>query len=76
MAIIQTPLGVWESTASVCQGHEAEYRAKHQAQRAFVMQTLPPFMERGLDGLFHSYWQAAQNNGCKCIVKEVEIENS
>lgn len=73
MAIIQTPLGVWESTASVCKGHEAEWRARRQAQSAFAMAIMPPFMTKGLDSLVHSLWDAAQNNGCKCIVREVEI---
>lgn len=76
MAIIQTPLGVWESTASVCQGHEAEYRARRQAERAFAMEALPQFMTKGLDGLIDSFWRAAQTNGCKCIVREVDIENT
>lgn len=72
MAIVQTPLGVWDSTASVCSGPEAEYRARRQAERAFVMETLPPFMTRGLDGLIDSYWRAAQTNGCQCIVRSGE----
>lgn len=74
MAIVQTPLGVWESTASVCTGHEAELRAKRQAQRAFVIENMPPFMTKNLDMLIDSFWRAAANNGCKCIVKEVNIE--
>jgi hypothetical protein len=74
MAIIHTPLGVWESTASVCQGHEAEYRARRKAEVAFCMEAMPPFMKTGLNGLVDSFWRAAQINGCKCIVREVEIE--
>ena len=76
MAIVQTPLGVWESTASVCTGREADIRARRQAQRAFVLETMPPFMTKGLDVLIDSYWRAAQTNGCQCVVREVEIDTA
>jgi hypothetical protein len=74
LAIIKTPLGVWESTASVCSGHEAEYRARRQAQMKFMEQVLPPFMKTGLMNLTSAYWEAARVNGCECLVQEVEID--
>lgn len=76
LAVIETPLGVWESTACLCSGHEAEFRARRNAQRAFVLETLPPFMKDNLETLFDIYWRTAVQNGCKCIVKEVTLEQS
>ena len=73
LAVVQTPLGVWESTACVCTGHEAEYRAKRQAQRAFMKENLPPFMTQYTDSLVDFYWRAAERNGCLLIVKEVDL---
>lgn len=73
LAMVETPQGVWESTATVCMGHEAEYRAKAGARSKFCMQIMPPFMTRGLDGLVDSYWRAAQANGCKLIVREITV---
>ncbi len=75
LAIVSTPLGVWESTATVCSGHEAEYRAKNGARYKFATEAMPPFMKTGLSGLVDSFWCAAQTNGCKLIVREIEIEN-
>jgi hypothetical protein len=76
MAIITTPLGVWDSTATVCVGHEAEARARRWAQNKFIAECLPPFMRKGVDGAHYALWSLAQENGCKCIVQEVEIEDT
>lgn len=76
MAIVKTPLGVWDNTASVCIGHEAEYRAKARAKRLFVADALPPFMTAHIDMLVDSYWRAAQMNGCEMIVREVDVDSS
>lgn len=75
IAMVETPLGVWESTATVCMGHEAEFRAKDGARHKFAAEALPTFMQKGLNTITDSFWRAAQNNGCKMIVKEIEIEN-
>lgn len=74
MAIVETPLGVWESTAAVCTGREAEYRAKQWAKSKFAREILPPFIEKGIDTVVESVWRAATNNGCRLIVREIEIE--
>lgn len=73
MAIIETPSGVWESTAAVCSGNEAEYRAKSWAKMKFLQQSIPPFMTKNLNYLEHSFWEVARASGCKCIVREIEI---
>lgn len=75
-AMVQTPLGVWENTATICTGHEAEYWAKAGARSKFCMDIMPPFMKSGLDMLVDSYWQAAHNNGCKLIVREIDITSA
>lgn len=75
LAMVETPLGVWENTATVCEGHEAEYRARAGAKMKFAIDAMPPFMKTGLDLLVDSYWRAAQHNGCKLIVREIEPEN-
>lgn len=46
MAIVTTPNGVWDSTATVCIGHDAEIRARRWAQNKFIAECLPPFMRR------------------------------
>lgn len=74
IAIVETPLGVWESTAAVCTGHEAEYRAKQWAKSKFAREILPPFIEKGIDTVVESVWRAATNNGCRLIGREIEIE--
>lgn len=73
MAIVQTPLGVWDTTAAVCEGHEAEYRAKHRARFLFARDAAPPFMQKMTDGYVDAFWRAAEHNGCKLIVREVEL---
>ena len=73
LAMVKTPLGVWDSTACVCSGHEAEYRARSWAKLKFFEQVCPPFMTKGLDGAAASFWSAAQANGCSLIEREVEI---
>jgi hypothetical protein len=75
LAVITTPLGMWENTATICTGHEAEYRAKESAKRKFMESALPSFMAKGLDYLVDAYWRAAQNNGCDCVVKELDINH-
>lgn len=74
LAMVSTPLGVWESTACVCSGHEAEYRARVWAKAKFFEQVCPPFMTKGLEMAADSFWRAAQNNGCKLIGREIEID--
>lgn len=74
IAIVETPLGVWESTAAVCTGREAEYRAKQWAKSKFAREILPPFIEKGIDTVVESVWRAATNNGCLLIGREIEIE--
>lgn len=76
LAVIQTPLGVWESTAAVCTGNEAEYRARSMAWNNFMREAIPHFMTRGLESLAHSFRSTAENNGCKAIVREVDISTS
>jgi len=76
LAMVSTPLGVWESTASVCSGHEAEYRARRNAKMSFCQQIMPPFMTRNLDMVADSLWRAAENNGCKLIEREIEISTT
>ena len=73
MAVIETPRGVWESTATVCVGHEAEYRARQNAWNKFMAEAIPDFMTKGLDGLRHSFENAARSNGCRAIVTEVDL---
>lgn len=74
LAIVQTPLGVWEDTATVCTGHEAMYAAKRGAKAKFVRNALPPFMTESLELLVESFWRAAEKNGCRLIVREISIE--
>jgi len=76
MAVIETPRGVWESTATVCTGHEAEFRARQYAWNKFMAEAIPDFMTKGLDGLRHSFERAAQSNGCRAIVTEVELSTA
>ncbi len=75
MAIIETPNGVWESTATVCSGHEAEVRARRGAEMSFVAAIVPQFMRKGLERAHWSLWECARENGCKCVVQEVEIND-
>lgn len=74
MAIVKTPTGVWDSTAAVCTGHEAEHRARRMAQNKFLAECLPVFMRKGVDGAHYALWTLAQENGCSCIVQAVEID--
>lgn len=76
LAVVSTPKGVWESTASVCVGHEAEHRARQLAKFAFARDVLPPFMTQGISYLADSLWRAAETNGCRLVVREVEIEDA
>jgi hypothetical protein len=76
LAIVLTPLGAWESTASVCTGHEGQYRAREMAKNKFLTENLPPFMKTGLGLLADSYWRAAQSNGCRILEREIEIEQT
>ena len=73
LAIVKTPLGIWDSTAAVCEGHEPEYRAKQRAKFLFIKDILPPFMKVDLNGLADRYWQCAVANGCEMIVRELDI---
>lgn len=75
VAIVATPTGMWDSTATVCTGHEAEYRARRLAQNKFLAECLPPFMRKSVDSVHYALWGVAQENGCKCLVKEVEIDD-
>lgn len=75
MAIVTTPTGAWESTATVCTGHEAEYRARRMSQVKFLTECLPPFMRKGVSDSHYALWELAQENGCKCLVQAVEIDD-
>lgn len=75
LAIVKTPTGVWDSTATVCTGHEAEYRARRFAQNKFIAECLPPFMRKGVDNSHYALWSMARENGCSCLVQEVEIDD-
>ena len=76
MAIVVTPNGAWDRTAAVCTGHEAEYRARRWAQMKFIGEMLPQFMRKNLDQAHYALWELAQANGCKCVVREVEIDET
>jgi hypothetical protein len=74
MAIISTPLGIWESTVCVCSGINAEKRATHGAQMLFMQQSLPPFMTKQLEYMHYDFWYVATCNDVKCIAQEIQIE--
>lgn len=76
LAVVETPRGLWESTASVCSGHEAEYRARMTARLKFTVQCLPEFFKKRSDYLADAIWRHAQENGCRMIVREIDIETT
>lgn len=77
MAVIVSPEGtVWESTAAVTSGHEAEFRARRWAQAEFVRQIYGHLFKKGLDRLSHSVWEVARENGFQCVVTPVTINHN
>lgn len=76
MAVVVSPEGtVWEGTATVTSGHEAEFRARRQAEMEFVSQMYGHLFKKGLSRLTHSVWEVARENGFQCVVTPVTIEH-
>lgn len=77
MAVVVSPDGiVWESSACVATGFEAESRARRNAESAFVSSLYGHLFKDGLDRLTHSVWAVARDNGFKCHVMAVEIDGA
>lgn len=77
MAVVVSPDGkVWESTAAVASGHEAEYRVRRAAEAAFVHQVCGHLFKRGTDRLVWSVWDVARGNGWQCVVTPVTIQHA
>lgn len=72
IAFIKGPTGqIWEGTASIATGSEAEYKARNFAQMAFCRELVGPLIKSPpVVGL----WDAARESGFECVSFELPAE--
>lgn len=58
---------VWESTAALCTGTEAEMHARLWSQDKFVKEVIGPFFPNISRAKAFSVWDLASDNGYQCV---------